>query len=164
MSICGLPWESVTSGLCVDTGRSSWASSQLSWPSLCLSARIDGCVGRGRGSTGSRLIQLSLACCHLLCQDSLRVSTGRQEGPERTEAWQALWRPEIGAVTMSFCSNVLANMCTSGDWLQCGGRCPLSQGSAGKSLVSERGIRVTGSQGVSFGGGCCYQNIPLDET
>lgn len=148
--------------LCVDTERSSWASSHLSWPSLCLSAHIGGCVERGRGSAGSRLIQLSLACCHLLCQDSLRVSTGRQEGPEGTEAWQALWRPEPGAATMSFCPT--ANMYTSGDWLQCGGRRPLSQGSAGKNLVSERGIRVAGSGGVSFGGGHCYQNIPLNET
>lgn len=108
--------------LCVDTERSSWASSHLSWTSLCLSAHIGGCVERGRGSAGSRLIQLSLACCHLLCQDSLRVSTGRQEGPEGTEAWQALWRPEPGAATMSFCPT--ANKYTSGDWLQCGGRRP----------------------------------------
>lgn len=131
------------------TEHSSWASSHLSWPSLCLSAHVDSCAERGRDSTGSRLIPLSLACCHL-CQDSLHVSTGRREG---TEAMQAFWRPELGAATMSFCLTVLVNMCTPGDWLQCGGLCPLSQGSSGKSLVSERCIRVTSSQGMSLGGG-----------
>lgn len=80
------------------------------------------------------------------------MSTRRREGPEITEAVQALWRPELGAATMSFCLTVLANMCTSGDWLQCDGRCSLSQGSAGKSLVSERGIGVTGSRSMSLGG------------
>lgn len=65
---------------------------------------------------------------------------------------------------MSFCLAVLVNMCTSGDWLQCGGLCPLSQGSSGKSLVSERYIRVTSSRGVSLGEGRCYRDIPVNET